>query len=126
MRTQTTASMDVPTHLRQLCSTLDEFGLPRAVGHISEKGLLLWSRRSLVQIQSPRYDVLEPICRSFSTFRFCLDNGLRAVLVPSACIGASSRRELGRMRFPWRKGVVALNAFARLGNTRTTKRRHFY
>lgn len=36
--------MDVPGDLRQLCSTLDEFGLPRAVGHISEKRLLLWNK----------------------------------------------------------------------------------
>jgi signal transduction histidine kinase len=35
--------MDVPADLRQLCATLDEFGLPRAVGHISEKCLLLWN-----------------------------------------------------------------------------------
>ena len=35
--------MDVPADLRQLCAVLDEFGLPRAVGHISEKCLLLWN-----------------------------------------------------------------------------------
>jgi signal transduction histidine kinase len=35
--------MDVPTDLHQLCSELDEFGLPRAVGHISVKCLLLWN-----------------------------------------------------------------------------------
>ena len=33
--------MDVPIDLRQLCSALNEFGLPRAIGHISEKCLLL-------------------------------------------------------------------------------------
>lgn len=35
--------MDVPTDLQQLCSVLDEFRLPRAIGHITEKCLLLWN-----------------------------------------------------------------------------------
>ena len=35
--------MDVPSDLRQLCGTLDQFGLPRAIGHSSEKSLLLWN-----------------------------------------------------------------------------------
>jgi signal transduction histidine kinase len=35
--------MDVPTDLGQLCGTLTEFGLPRAIGHTSEGHLLLWN-----------------------------------------------------------------------------------
>jgi hypothetical protein len=35
--------VDVPTDLGQLCGTLAEFGLPRAIGHTSEGRLLLWN-----------------------------------------------------------------------------------
>src|SRR5262249_48058562 len=35
--------MDIPADLRQLCSALNDFGLPRAIGHVTEKRLLLWN-----------------------------------------------------------------------------------
>ena len=33
--------MDVPADLRQLCFALNDFGLPRAIGHVTERRLLL-------------------------------------------------------------------------------------
>lgn len=33
--------MDVPADLRQLCFVLNDFGLPRAIGHVTERRLLL-------------------------------------------------------------------------------------
>ena len=35
--------MDIPADLRQLCFALNDFGLPRAIGHVTEKRLLLWN-----------------------------------------------------------------------------------
>ena len=49
--------MDVPTDLAQLCRTLDEFGLPRAVGHISGKGLLLWNKAFAQQAKLTETDL---------------------------------------------------------------------
>ena len=35
--------MEVPADLRQLCVALNDFGLPRAIGHVTEGRLLLWN-----------------------------------------------------------------------------------
>ena len=43
--------MDVPSDLRQLSGTLDQFGLPRAIGHTSEKRLLLWNETFAQQVK---------------------------------------------------------------------------
>jgi hypothetical protein len=36
--------MDISPEIRRLCSELNDFGLPRAIGHITEKRLLLWNQ----------------------------------------------------------------------------------
>lgn len=35
--------MEVPADLRQLCAALNDFGLPRLIGHVTEGRLLLWN-----------------------------------------------------------------------------------
>jgi signal transduction histidine kinase len=41
--------MDISTDIRRLCSELNDFGLPRAIGHITEKRLLLWNETFIRQ-----------------------------------------------------------------------------
>jgi signal transduction histidine kinase len=41
--------MEIPADLRQLCVALNDFGLPRAIGHVTEKRLLLWNEMFVKQ-----------------------------------------------------------------------------
>jgi signal transduction histidine kinase len=54
--------INIPTDLRQLCSALNDFGLPRAIGHITQRRLLLWNQTfvqqaGLAEAELPRTEV---------------------------------------------------------------------
>jgi signal transduction histidine kinase len=51
--------MDIPADLRQLCFALNDFGLPRAIGHATEKRLLLWNETFAQQARLAEVELKE-------------------------------------------------------------------